>query len=89
MTQYDAQDVIVLDVAVIGGGSSGTYGAVNLYAMGQSVVLIEKEAVCKSEWSEATEREQQSAKRLLKELIGEAKLGSTEDVWGEWMCLET
>lgn len=45
VTQYDAQDVIVRDVAVIGGGSSGTYGAVNLHAKGQSVVLIEKEAV--------------------------------------------
>ncbi|KAJ5378232.1 uncharacterized protein N7496_005641 [Penicillium cataractarum] len=44
-TQYDARDVIVRDIAVIGGGSSGTYGAVNLHAMGQSVILVEKEAL--------------------------------------------
>lgn len=45
LTQYDAQDVIVRDIAVIGGGSSGTYGAVNLHAIGQSVILVEKEAL--------------------------------------------
>lgn len=44
-TNYDAKDIIDRDVAVIGGGSSGTYGAVNLHAMGRSVVLVEKEAV--------------------------------------------
>lgn len=44
-THYDTQDVITRDVAVIGGGSSGTYAAVNLQALGQSVILIEKEAV--------------------------------------------
>ncbi|KAJ5140818.1 hypothetical protein N7448_004226 [Penicillium atrosanguineum] len=42
-TNYDAKDIITRDVAVIGGGSSGTYGAVNLHVMGKSVILIEKE----------------------------------------------
>lgn len=41
---YATEDVIVRDVAVIGGGSSGTYGAVNLQRLGKSVVLVEKEA---------------------------------------------
>ena len=39
---YAATDVIVADVAVIGGGSSGTYAAINLRKMGQSVVVVEK-----------------------------------------------
>ncbi|KAL5361326.1 hypothetical protein BJX96DRAFT_151736 [Aspergillus floccosus] len=42
---YASEDVITRDVAVIGGGSSGTYGAINLRRRGQSVVLVEKEAV--------------------------------------------
>jgi hypothetical protein len=44
-THYDGRDIITRDVAVIGGGSSGTYAAVNLQDLGHSVVLIEKEAV--------------------------------------------
>ncbi|KAJ5379142.1 hypothetical protein N7509_012261 [Penicillium cosmopolitanum] len=44
-TSYASSDVITCDVAVIGGGSSGTYGAINLHKRGQSVVLVEKEAV--------------------------------------------
>ena len=42
---YAEEDVIVRDVAVIGGGSSGTYGAINLRLKGQSVVLVEKQAL--------------------------------------------
>lgn len=39
---YDGRDVIRRDVAVIGGGSSGTYGAISLGDMGKSVVLVER-----------------------------------------------
>lgn len=42
---YAASDIIERDVAVVGGGSSGTYGAVRLGDHGQSVVLIEKDNV--------------------------------------------
>ena len=42
---YASEDVITRDVAVIGGGSSGTYGAINLRELGKSVILIEREAV--------------------------------------------
>ncbi|BDD61322.1 hypothetical protein MPDQ_003575 [Monascus purpureus] len=44
-SHYASKDVITRNVAVIGGGSSGTYGAINLRKCGQSVVLVEKEAV--------------------------------------------
>jgi heterodisulfide reductase subunit A-like polyferredoxin len=44
-TQYYASNnVITRDVAVIGGGATGTYGAINLRALGKSVILIEKAA---------------------------------------------
>lgn len=39
----DDPDVITRDVAIIGGGASGTYAAVRLKQLGQSVVLIEQE----------------------------------------------
>ena len=39
---YAANDVITRDVAVIGGGSSGTYGAIKLIDMGKSVVVVER-----------------------------------------------
>jgi len=47
--QFDAQsyasvDVITRDVAVIGGGASGIYAAMNLRALGKSVVVVEKQA---------------------------------------------
>lgn len=42
---YDSTDVIRRDVAVIGGGSTGTYGAINLLDMGKSVVVVEKQDV--------------------------------------------
>lgn len=41
-SNYAATDVIVTDVAIIGGGSAGTYAAINLRKMGQKVVLVEK-----------------------------------------------
>ncbi|KAJ5753047.1 hypothetical protein N7520_009964 [Penicillium odoratum] len=44
-SDYASEDIIIRDVAVIGGGSSGTYGAINLHRRGQSVVVVEKEAV--------------------------------------------
>jgi len=45
LSHYASTDVISRDVAVIGGGSSGTYGAINLHKRGQSVVIVEKEAI--------------------------------------------
>lgn len=41
-SNYDAADVIITDVAIIGGGAAGTYAAINLQKMGQKVVLVEK-----------------------------------------------
>ncbi|WYZ36245.1 hypothetical protein EsH8_XI_000128 [Colletotrichum jinshuiense] len=41
---YAAKDVITRDVAVIGGGNSGTYAAIRLTDLGQSVVVVEKQA---------------------------------------------
>ncbi|KAH1614538.1 hypothetical protein KXX21_001424 [Aspergillus fumigatus] len=38
-------NVIYRDVAVIGGGAAGTYAAIQLGDLGQSVVLIEKKTV--------------------------------------------
>ena len=42
---YAEKDVLRRDVAVIGGGSSGTYGAIKLLDLGKSVALVEREAV--------------------------------------------
>ncbi|MCJ1436266.1 hypothetical protein MMC27_005644 [Xylographa pallens] len=42
---YASNDVITRDVAVIGGGVSGTYGAINLQKLGKSVVMVERESV--------------------------------------------
>jgi predicted NAD/FAD-binding protein len=42
---YASEDVLVRDVAVIGGGSTGTYAAVNLQNLGKSIILVEKENV--------------------------------------------
>ena len=39
---YAKADVIVSDVVVVGGGPSGTYAAINLSKMGQSVVVVER-----------------------------------------------
>ncbi|KAI1375698.1 amine oxidase, flavin-containing superfamily [Hypoxylon crocopeplum] len=39
---YSLDDIIVRDVAIIGGGSSGTYTAVRVRDHGKSVVVIEK-----------------------------------------------
>ena len=41
-SNYASDNVIVRDVAVIGGGASGTYAAINLRKLGQSVVVVEK-----------------------------------------------
>ena len=39
---YAPEDVIVTDVAIIGGGAAGTYAAINLQQMGQKVVVVEE-----------------------------------------------
>jgi hypothetical protein len=41
---YLADHIITRDVVIIGGGSSGTYAAVNLRRLGKSVVVVEKDA---------------------------------------------
>lgn len=45
VTSRTKLDVINRDVCIIGGGSSGTYTAVRLTDLGQSVVVVEKEDV--------------------------------------------
>ncbi|GAB7350131.1 hypothetical protein MBLNU459_g0804t1 [Dothideomycetes sp. NU459] len=40
---HAGSSVITCDVAVIGGGASGTFGAINLQKQGKSVIVIEKE----------------------------------------------
>jgi hypothetical protein len=42
--EFDQLEVIERDVAVIGGGSGGTYAAIRLRQLDKSVVVIEKEA---------------------------------------------
>ncbi|RHZ46410.1 amine oxidase, flavin-containing superfamily [Aspergillus thermomutatus] len=42
-SQIEDASTIVRDVAVIGGGASGTYAAIQLRQMGHSVVVVEKE----------------------------------------------
>lgn len=39
---YAPEDVLIRDVVVIGGGASGTYGAIALKDMGRSVAVVEK-----------------------------------------------
>src|SRR3954470_18383617 len=39
---YAAANVITRDIAVIGGGATGTYAAIKLGDLGKSVVLVEK-----------------------------------------------
>ena len=39
---HDIQDVITRDVAIIGGGSAGTYAAISLRRLNHSVVVVEK-----------------------------------------------
>ena len=41
-TAYNPEDVIVTDVAVVGGGSAGVYTAVRLQDYNKSIVIIEK-----------------------------------------------
>ena len=40
-TDWKADDIIICDVVIIGGGASGTYSTIRLRDMNQSVVLIE------------------------------------------------
>lgn len=41
---YASDDIITRDVAIIGGGATGTYSAINLRNLGKSVVVVEREA---------------------------------------------
>ncbi|KNG88347.1 amine oxidase, flavin-containing superfamily [Aspergillus nomiae NRRL 13137] len=43
LSQFEGKRVITRDVCIIGGGSAGTYAAIRLRQMNQSVVLVEKE----------------------------------------------
>jgi heterodisulfide reductase subunit A-like polyferredoxin len=38
------RDVITRDVCIIGGGASGTYGAIRLNDLGKSVVVVEQQS---------------------------------------------
>ncbi|KAJ5784025.1 FAD dependent oxidoreductase [Penicillium psychrosexuale] len=42
LKKFKSQDIIKQDVAVIGGGSAGTYSAISLKDKGKSVIVIEK-----------------------------------------------
>ncbi|KAG0160797.1 hypothetical protein PDIDSM_8327 [Penicillium digitatum] len=42
---FAKENIITRDVAVVGGGASGTYAAINLRELGTSVVVVEKENV--------------------------------------------
>jgi len=42
LKKFKPQDIITRDVAVIGGGSAGTYSAISLKDKGKSVIVIEK-----------------------------------------------
>lgn len=41
---FKPDDIIVRDVAIIGGGSSGTHAAISLKDKGKSIVVVEKQA---------------------------------------------
>ncbi|KAF2820626.1 putative FAD dependent oxidoreductase [Ophiobolus disseminans] len=41
---FKTEDIIVRDVAIIGGGSSGTHAAISLKDKGKSIVVVEKKA---------------------------------------------
>lgn len=38
---FNSKDIIVRDVAIIGGGSAGTHAAISLKDKGKSIVLVE------------------------------------------------
>jgi hypothetical protein len=42
--RYASRDVLRRDVVVIGGGASGTYGAIRLLDLGKSVAVVERES---------------------------------------------
>lgn len=42
VSKFESKDIITRDVAVIGGGSPGTYSAISLKDKGKSVIVIEK-----------------------------------------------
>ncbi|KAF7594008.1 hypothetical protein BBP40_010286 [Aspergillus hancockii] len=41
-SQYNTEDIITRDVGIIGGGSAGTYAAIRLRQLNQSVVVVEQ-----------------------------------------------
>jgi hypothetical protein len=45
LPSYDPQEIITRDVCIIGGGSSGTYAAIQLHDAGKSIIVLEKEAI--------------------------------------------
>jgi hypothetical protein len=45
ISSYAPEDVITRDVCIIGGGATGTYASINLKDRGQTVVVVEKEAI--------------------------------------------
>lgn len=42
-TKFKPEDIIVRDVAIVGGGASGTYAAVRLKDQGKTIALIERD----------------------------------------------
>lgn len=42
---YATSDIINKDVAIIGGGSAGTYTAIRLKDLGKDVIVIEKDSI--------------------------------------------
>lgn len=52
---YRSKDIISRDVAILGGGSTGTYSAVRLSQdFGKSVVVVEKNGIFVSQSSQST-----------------------------------
>lgn len=39
---YDSEDIIITDVAIVGGGSAGVYSAIRLQDYNKSIVVVEK-----------------------------------------------
>ena len=42
---FSPDDIITRDVCIIGGGASGTYGAIQLHDQGKSVIIVEQKSV--------------------------------------------
>ncbi|KAI9745011.1 MAG: hypothetical protein M1818_001289 [Claussenomyces sp. TS43310] len=44
-SDFSSSDIIYRDVCIVGGGASGTYGAIRLHDMGKSIVIVERNPV--------------------------------------------